>query len=280
MSQEYPEIPITEIMYDSLAKILERDNTSLTLGAGTSFPQELEDWMVGRVCLRTDLKTLYMLESVNPVSWKEMINFSEELATKAYVEKNYQPLNSNLTALSSAVGGSDQIPYFTTKDTMSTISLTNYLAKWLSVSDADAARSLLGLGALAQKDTVGTSDIKDKAITTAKLNYTPITAGEGYTTGDIKESYNSATEDGFITLPSSGTATIGDSSSGATYKGDTYSNLFVKLWASSACSVLTSSGGSSSKGSTATNDWSGHKRLTLPVGLSYLNPSCYYKIKI
>lgn len=272
MSQKFEDIAVTEIMYDSLSKILERDKTGLTLGAGTEFPQELEDWMIGRVCLRTDLKTLYMLESINPVSWKEMINFSQELATKSYVDANFQPLNQNLTALSAITPKTDTIPYFNSPTTMGTLPVTGYMEQWMNVADADAAKKLLGLGKMAEKDIVTADDIKDKSITPAKLTFTPITAGEGYTTGDIKESYSPDDEDGFITLKDG--ITIGDASSGATYKGDKYSALYVKIWSSSAVSVQ------NGKGSTATQDWSGHKKMTLPQGLSYLNPNCYYRIKL
>lgn len=281
MSQNYNDIPVTEKVYDSLEKLLERDKTGITLGSGTSFPQEIEDWMVGRVCLRTDLRSLYYLESTDPITWSLILDFSKELATKEYVDNTYQPLNSNLTALSQLTMSADKIPYFNSSTSMSTLDLNSFTRNLLNAANASNVRTLLGLGSLALVDKINSSNIStyinDGVITAAKLNFTPITAGEGYSVGDIKESYNSAAESGYLELNKG--YTIGDSSSGATYKGTAYNTLYLKLWSLSCTVTYSSSGAQVAKGNTSTQDWSAHKRLSLPNGLNYINPNCYYRIK-
>ena len=77
MSQKYEDIPVNEYVYNSLQKLLDRDDTGATFGAGTSFPDVVEDWQVGKTCLRTDEKVLYYLSSVNPVKWDVIVDFSK-----------------------------------------------------------------------------------------------------------------------------------------------------------------------------------------------------------
>lgn len=282
MSQIYENIPVTEKMYDSLSKLLERDNTGVTLSSGTSFPQEIESWMLGRMCLRTDLKALYYLSSTNPVKWDLVIDFSQTLVTKSYVDKTFQPLNSNLTALSQLKVTPDTIPYFNSATTMSALSLNSFTRSLLNVQNASDTRNLLGLGALATVDKINSSNvnsmINNSTIPASKLNFTPITAGEGYTVGDIKESYNSAWEDGYINLYEG--YTIGDGSSGATFTGNQFSNLYLTIWGSGATKTYYANRDTEvAKGSSATVDWNAHKKLSLPYGFSYINPYCTYKIR-
>lgn len=277
MSQGYSEIPVTEKVYESLPKLLERDTTGVTGSAGTSFPQEIEEWMIGRTCLRTDLKSWYYLSSVSPISWTLMIDFSQPLATLNHVQSNYQPLNSNLTALSNLVVSADTIPYFNTSTTMSIITFNTFLKNLVNAGSASATRSLLGLGSLATKSKVSASDIDNGSLPVSKFNFTPITAGEGYTVGDVKESYNSSAESGYLELNKN--YTIGNTNSGATYKGSAYNNLYVKLWGNSAVNYYTSSGSSTNKGSSASADWTANVRISLPKGTNYINPNCYYRIK-
>ena len=283
MSQEYEDIPVTEKVYDSLSKLLQRDETGVTASVGIDFP-EVESWMVGRLCLRTDLKTLYYLAGVDEggAHWGVIADFSQPLATLSHVQSNYQPINSNLTALSDLPIQSNSIPYFSSSTAMSVLSMTPFLTDWLSTTDAVDAREKLGLGSLATVDQITSSNVSslidDGALPISKFNFTPIQANEGYTTGDIKESYNSSAEEGYIDLNHG--YTIGDSGSGSTYQGSTYNNLFFKLWSSNSVTFYTSTGDATSRGSSSTADWSAKKRLGLPNNLNYINPNCYYRIKI
>ena len=282
MSQKYEDISVNEYVYNSLQKLLDRDDTGATFGAGTSFPKVIEDWQVGKTCLRTDEKVLYYLSSVNPVKWDVIIDFSKPLATEVFAKTLFQPLNKNLTALSQLKMSADKIPYFNSSSSMSLLDITSLGEKLMKVEDASGARNLLGLGNLSTANNINPSNsaqyITAGAITEDKLNFTPIKAGEGYTCGDIKESYNSKSENGYIDLDKG--YTIGSDSSGATYKGAAYQNLYVKLWGLSITVTYNSSGVKVAKGSTSTQDWSANKRLSLPAGLSYINSQCKYRIKI
>lgn len=282
MSQKYEDISVNEYVYNSLQKLLDRDDTGATFGAGTSFPKVIEDWQVGKTCLRTDEKVLYYLSSVNPVKWDVIIDLSKPLATEAFAKTLFQPLNKNLTALSQLKMSADKIPYFNSSSSMSLLNITSLGEKLMKVEDASGARNLLGLGNLSTANNINPSNsaqyITAGAITEDKLNFTPIKAGEGYTCGDIKESYNSASENGYIDLDKG--YTIGSDASGATHKGVAYQNLYVKLWGLSVTVTYNSSGTQVAKGSTSTQDWSANKRLSLPAGLSYINSQCKYRIKI
>lgn len=282
MSQGYSDIPVTEKVYNSLSKLLERDETGATASCGTSFPQEIEPSMIGRLCLRTDLRALYYLSSTDPVNWTLMIDFSQPLATQSYVTTNFQPLNGNLTAFSNLTMTSNSLPYFNSTTSMTTLNMTTFFKNLLNVNDAAACRSLLGLGSLAIVSSITSSNVNtyvaDSSIPAAKLNFTPITAGEGYNVGDIKESYNTANETGYILLDKG--YTIGDGSSGATYTGSAYNALYLKLWSSPTTVTYTANTSTVvAKGSSASNDWNAHKKLSLPSGFKYLNSSCTYKIR-
>lgn len=283
MSQEYNDIPVTEKVYNSLSTLLQRDETGITGSAGTEFPQNLNSQMIGRLCLRTDQKILYYLSRYEEgnVEWTKIIDFSQPLATTSYVQDNYQPLSSNLTAFSNLPALADTIPYFNSSTSMSTLPLNTFLRSLLNVSDAASTRSLLGLGALSTIDSItslnASTYIDDASLPVSKFNFTPITASEGYTIGDIKESYNSATEEGFLELNRG--YTIGDDNSGSTYTGSNYNSLYLKIWPLANVSCYTSSGAATSKGSSATVDWNAHKRLSLPAGTNYINPNCYYRIR-
>lgn len=281
MSQGYSDIPVTEKVYNSLSKLLERDETGLTCSSGTSFPQEIESWMIGRLCLRTDLQTLYYLSSVDPIVWTPMIDFSQELATKEYVDENYQPLSNNLTMLSNLAATADRMPYFTSADSMSTLPLTNFIKSIINAGSAQNVKTLLGLGSLSSVDGITSENvdsyISDSSLPVSKFDFTPITSGEGYTTGDIKESYNSDVQSDWIELD--GENTIGSDDSGATYTGSTVSALYNKIWGNPAVTYFNSDGSSATKGSSSSTDWSANKRIKLPEGFNYINENCTYWIK-
>jgi len=285
MSQEYQNIPVTEKVYDSLPKLLERDETSATLSAGTSEPQSLAPWMVGRVFLKTDSKILKYLakydETTGSYSWSTIIDFSQPLATLSQVQTGYQPLNSNLTALSNLTISANTIPYFNSATSMATLSVTSFTRSLFQANNASAVRTLLGLGSLATVSNITSANvdsyITDASLPVSKFNFTPIRTGEGYTVGDVKESYSSSNEDGFLLLNKN--YTIGSSSSGATYAGNDYQALYYKIWGLNNVSYYTSSGASTTKGSSSSNDWNANKRISLPAGTNYLNSNCTFKIR-
>lgn len=287
MSQNYNDISPTEKISESLSTLLERDETGVTLSAGTSFPQELESWMIGRLCLRTDLKALYFLSSVEPVTWTKILDFSQELATKSYVQDNCQPLNNNLTALSNITMAYRHIPYFDSDSTMNVIYMSDMLRNIMNAQNSNAVRSLLELGSLATVDQITynnvSSYIADNSLSINKFNFTPMTSNQGYKTGDIKESYDATIgeTDEWITLGEE--VSIGKTGSHAKFMGNTLQNLYNTVWGNPAVSYLIYEDGETvetTKGESALADWNDLKIILLPQGTDYINPNCYYKIKI
>lgn len=205
MSQEFNKIALTDKINSSLSVLLKRDETAITLSAGEQEPQDIEAGMEGRLCLRTDLKVLKILTSANPVVWETLIDFGSDNATKEWVEQNFQPLNSNLTALSSIVSESNKIPYFDSSKSMSTIGYTSLGGQILKAETAEEVRNVLELRKLSTVDKITSENvddlIADSSISKDKLAYEPITAEQGYMTGDIKETYNENEEDGWLILP-------------------------------------------------------------------------------
>ena len=266
MADVFDRVRTTDVIRDSLPKLLNRDLTALTLSAGTSFPTDVSEDMIGRLVNRTDLQALYRLKSANPVQWELVLDYSSPIPNGTTIAATYQPLNSNLTALSSLSGSANQVPYFVNSNTMSTFPITDFGKSVLNCANATALRTLYGLGALATKDTVGTADIQDSCVTEAKLAFTPIKSGEGFITGDIKETLNTS-ETGWIDC----NGTIGDASSGADYANANAENLFKSLWTNPDIVVLPS------KGSSAQSDWEAHKKIELPDTSVY---SSYYDCNV
>lgn len=273
MAEQFDNVKLTDIIRDSLQKLLNRDLTALTFSAGTDFPSDVNDDMIGRLVNRTDLNSIYRLKTANPVQWELVLDYSSTILNATQIAAAYQPKNSNLTALSSLSGTANQVPYFTSSNTMSTFPITSFGQSVLNCANAAAVRTLYGLGSLATKDTVGTSDIQNGSITTAKLAFTPIQQGEGFMTGDIKESKDSSSQiaNGWISCE----GTIGDASSEADYANANAENLFKVLWTNPDTEV------EPNRGSSAQTDWEDHKRILLPDVSEYsLAYDVYIRIKL
>lgn len=267
---KFQSILLTDNIKDSLLPLLNRDLTSLTMSSGTNFPQDINSDMVGRLVNRTDLKHIYVLDQVEPIVWRLVLDYSNPIPNASEISENYQPLNSNLTALSKVSSKENEIPYFVSNGEMSTIPLNSFTKDLLETQNETDVREMLGLGNLATKDLIdGSTDILNSSVTENKLSFTPIKSGEGFTTGDIKETYNSDFEEGWILYSGS----IGNSDSGATHANDSYKNLFIMLWSLSGVTV------SPNKGATATADWDAGKKITLP-SLTSITSSQQWKIKI
>lgn len=258
MAEMFDDVKLTDIIRDSLQKLLNRDLTALTLSAGAAFPSDVNDDMIGRLVNRTDLQTIYRLKSANPVQWEVVLDYSSPIPNGSEIAAAYQPKNSNLTALSNLSGSANQVPYFTGPNSMSSFTITPFGQSVLNCASAEALRTLYGLGALAVKDTVDTADIENGAITEEKLAFTPIKQGDGFMTGDIKGALSSTPEEGWIDCR----GTIGDEDSGADYANADAENLFKALWTNQDIEILPS------KGSSAQSDWEAHKKIVLPEGLN------------
>lgn len=69
--------------------------------------------------------------------------------TKTYIDANFQPLDATLTALAGVTTASDKLIYATGVDTFATTTFTSFGRSLVDDADAAAARTTLGLGALA-----------------------------------------------------------------------------------------------------------------------------------
>ena len=277
MTQSFETIYRNDKISESLDKILNRDLTGVTLSSGTSFPQDITEEQIGRLCNRTDLKAIYTLTSVDPVAWKLVLDYSSEVATKPYVDENFQPVSAILTMLANLTAGANLLPYFTGNNSMSTLLLSSFSKSLLSASSASQYRNLLGLGALATKNTIdgGSNDILNGSITEDKLAFSLVSTADTYSTGDLKESFSTLTESGWLKHVDGGS--IGDASSGATLLANSECQaLYYALWTLSTTRVQTSTGASSSKSTSASNDWNAHKRLVLPEILTYNKGATFY----
>ena len=254
MVERFDDVRTTDIIRDSLPKLLNRDLTALTFSAGTSFPSDVTSDMVGRIVNRTDLNALYRLKNANPVQWELVLDYSSTIPDGATIAANYQPKSSNLTALSALSGSANQVPYFTGNTTMSAFQISTLGKSLLNTADAEAVRTLYGLGDLSTKDIIATADIQDGAITEAKLSFTPLKVGDGFVTGDVRETLDTSAETGWIEC----SGTIGDASSGADYANANAEDLFKVLWALPDIEILPS------KGASAVADWGDHKKITFP----------------
>jgi hypothetical protein len=95
----------------------------------------------------------------------------------------------------------DKLPYFNSTSSMTTTSLSAYGRSLIDDTDASTARTTLGLGTLATKSSISSSELDSDAVTTAKINADAVTGAEiaddaidseHYTDGSIDVAHLSA----------------------------------------------------------------------------------------
>ena len=95
----------------------------------------------------------------------------------------------------------DKLPYFNSTSSMTTTSLSAYGRSLIDDTDASTARTTLGLGTLATKASISSSELDSDAVTTAKINADAVTGAEiaddaidseHYTDGSIDVAHLSA----------------------------------------------------------------------------------------
>lgn len=263
MAQNFDKIYYTDKVSESLPKILGRDESAATASSGTSFPQDVTEEQINRICNRTDLKALYYLKSVEPRVWELMLDYSSEILNKNQVDSDFQPKSETLTYLSQVTPEANKVPYFASNNSVATFTLTDFAKGLLNCHDSVAMRSYVGFGNLSTLDYVGTNNISANSITIEKLAFTPVLRSELLSTGDFKESLVNTEQEGWI-LYESGTS-IGDVGSGATNRANAdVRSLFNLLWTRNDVILQDSNGNETTKGGSATLDWSNKKRLVLP----------------
>ena len=80
-----------------------------------------------------------------------------------------QPLDDELTAIAGLTSAADKVPYFTGAGTAAVADLTTAGRALIDDASASDQRTTLGLGALAVKSTIATTDIDADAVTYAKI---------------------------------------------------------------------------------------------------------------
>lgn len=83
MSQNFPAIPSTTLISDSLQLLIDRDAAAASNFSGTAFPTA--NLIVGMMCHRTDLQKIYILRSTGPDVWSFMadVGATDTVAAKA-----------------------------------------------------------------------------------------------------------------------------------------------------------------------------------------------------
>lgn len=279
MVQSFKIISPAEKISDSLSKLLDNDLSGLSNSSGADFPESVRESQIGMWVDRADVKAIYRLDSVDPIKWTKIIDYSGSskndepvVPTRETIDRDFQPSHPNLTAFSKIEPQSYTIPFFQTVSedsiVMGTIPVNSWSIQWLQQENVDVVVKNLGLGKLALRDEiVGNEDIKDNTITLDKLAFD--VASAGYDTGDFLETFTTKSiDDGWVELKDG--AMIGDSQS---YEGtkpeglvadDRCKKLFKCLYALNGLKLYKPDGSEVASKFDPEEDWDKHYRLELP----------------
>ena len=265
---EYPGIKNTDYIDESLPNILARDDASKHgFRRVNTFPAVTEDDIGMKVYKVGDGN--YQLISVSPDPyWKPLNKDGREPAYSDWVIDNYQPLSSVLTSLSGFTNTSSAMPYFDGPSEFKTLALSSYVKGMTNVASAANMRTYLGLGTISTLNTpISGSYIADGTVTTNKIS-TSFKQEMGWTTGDVKLTFKTTADTGWIMVNDGSISKTGYYTSTGSkvsgYSGPEFEALFKLMWSISACTVLSSAGVATSKGASAAADWNDSKRLVLP----------------
>lgn len=191
MTQIFNDIPSTALVGSSLDDIKNRDQAAKTNFMGTALPTvTADDVGMSVVIIKTenDILTRQVWRLVgftgNNADWvierdlNKGLVYSNTSSDKEITD--YQPLNTLLTSLSGQTAGSGQsnankFPYLSANNTFSLAPITATARNLLAAADAAAARSVLGLGSLATKNSVAAADIGNVLTISNLANATPNT---------------------------------------------------------------------------------------------------------
>ena len=185
MTQAFNNIEPTDIVGESLTPLKDRDQAAKTSFMGTSLPDVTES-DVGMACIiiKTEngvsYKQIWRLVGYqdNQPSWQLERDLTRGLVystTQADVDVgSYQDKNVLLTSLAGQTAGSgsdntDKLPYLSSKNTFSLTGITSFARQLLNAAAATTVRSLLGLGSLATKSSITSSDIAQNSIPINRL---------------------------------------------------------------------------------------------------------------
>lgn len=257
---EYPDIKLTDFIDESLEMIKARDDASKnSFGMQGSFPSPVTEDDIGRKVYRADLNAEYRLVSVDPnPQWIPITDETGTPVTRETINANFQPVNSNLTSLSTLNGNNDQMVYFASKNNLQLTALSAFARELLGKFSAQEIRNLLGLGDVAVLNTpIDGGLIKDGTIYYEKLEPTSNSV-MSFQTGDVLPTFAKQAPAGWIMADD---GTIGSATSGATHASNDTKALYELLWSYSFTQIYTVTGAASTKSSRYDLDWNANKRL-------------------
>lgn len=251
MVQNLKEVKSTDYIDDGLIDLLERDLSALTLMSGDSFPNdETEDLFYN------DMKNKIFYQQNDGV-WEKVIEYNSGKENVKNLERKYQPLNRNLTKYSSA---SINNQGFVVNGNLYPV--TNYFKQTLMTCPSyDSLFKGLGLGSISKLNGISNVYIKDYSITPEKLSNTLVSTPV-FKSGDICTSFNKNGKNGFLKLANN--ISVGNYSSGATYSGVQFKDLFKELWKRSDLQLLNVRGAVVKKSNNSDTDWNTNCRMMLP----------------
>lgn len=258
----YPNIEPIDYIDESLDKIKARDDSAKhgfrriqTLPNVTADDVGMEVYLVGDGTYK-----LISYEADEP-NWKKISDANRNPAYNDWVEANFQPISDILSSLARLTNTSNSIIYFTGPEVLQASPISQTGLALISGNNSAAMRTTLGLGNAATLTLpIDGSNIQDGTISMSKID-TNFANNMGFSTGDIKLTYKTAPDTGWIIVND---GSIGNNGSGATTRANADTEaLFKLMWNIPACTVQTYTGAASSK-TTAAQDWNANKRLVLP----------------
>ena len=246
MTQNFKNILATDYIDTGLLDLKDRDMTALTAMSGSTDPTDPPEDAV------TDNTT----EGVLKLNGDVLIDYKNGFLNSTLLAANYQPLNSVLTD----VGDAElETPCIVTTDG-EVIELTGYGTTVPNMTNAP------GVGAVSKRDKVNTALVSDGSVTMAKLS-SDIARETPFKVGSLLYTFSNRTRSGFLKLVNG--ATVGSSSSNATYRRNDCYNLFAILWAKSDAVLYGFNGQVVSKGASASEDFASNKAVLLPQKTNY-----------
>lgn len=267
----YPDIQPSDFIDESLNKILDRDDAAkIGFRRVKSLPSNVTENDIGMKVYLVG-KGNYQLMKVSPEpSWKRLTDDTRTPAYMDTLQKSYQPLSSLLTSLAKWSNVSNVFPYIDGPNDFQIIqpSNFNFIKNLLLLNNAKAVRDYLGLGTMATLNSpINGAKIADGSITAGKLDNSFVQQMI-WTTGDMKLTYKTTADDGWILITKDDTILGNAGCTAATYKGTVggYSlkALYEVMWKVPGAKYTTSAGADTTKGSSATADWNANKGVKIP----------------
>lgn len=261
---KYPNIQPTDYIDESLDWILQRDDAAKhnfrrvsTFPSVTSNDLGMEVYVVGQGKFR-------LIATEPEVAWFQLDRDNQTTATTEYVDKNFQPINANLTSLASLNSEQPAVVYFAGSKNLQATPISALVMGLLNLANLDDLRNYLELGDAALLDIpIDGSYIKDGTLDPSKIS-SSFKETLGWSTGDVKMTFKQVADSGWVMMND---GSIGSPTSGATTRANNDTKaLYSLLWNIPSVTLQSYVGTSASK-TNVESDWAANKRLILPKAL-------------